>query len=101
MKILLKSLIIYLLLSSWSFGLAMTATNYLAHIHGVRIWPSTDNTRVVFDVSESPKYKVSYAHNEKKIIIQFYQSRLNGKLITDLMNFSFSPGKIIFEKPKP
>ncbi|QBY04654.1 AMIN domain-containing protein [Thalassotalea sp. HSM 43] len=40
-------------------------------IESVRIWPSPDNTRVVFDLSEQPDYSYFFLSNPNRLVIDF------------------------------
>lgn len=43
-------------------------------IEGVRIWPSPDNTRVVFDLSEKPQYSYFFLKNPHRLVIDFKET---------------------------
>lgn len=38
-------------------------------IHGVRVWPSPDSTRVVFDVQHTPKFSYFFLENPHRLVI--------------------------------
>lgn len=57
--------------------LATTTAAWASTIDKVRVWPSPDNTRVVFDVSEETKftYFTLYEGGPKRIVIDFQNTR--------------------------
>ncbi|WP_371189937.1 N-acetylmuramoyl-L-alanine amidase [Thalassotalea ponticola] len=58
--------VLLLLLSLYSLtGLAQNM------IEGVRIWPSPDNTRVVFDLSDQPDYSYFFLKQPDRLVIDF------------------------------
>lgn len=51
-------------------------------IDGVRTWQAPDNTRVVFDVSSAnADYKLFRLHNPPRLVIDFKNTRLTGKVL--------------------
>ena len=51
-------------------------------IDGVRVWPSPNNTRIVFDLSAEPEYTYFSLKNPDRVVIDFSGASLN----TDLKN---------------
>lgn len=62
------------------YGIASLA----ADIHGVRVWPSSDKTRIVFDLSQSVEYKVFVIPSPDRIVIDFKNTRANKKLLSSI-----------------
>lgn len=51
-------------------------------IDGVRTWQAPDNTRVVFDISSAnADYKLFRLHNPPRLVIDFKNTRLTGKVL--------------------
>ena len=63
------SLLILVLLSSQAF--AKTTL-----IEKMRVWPSPEKTRIVFDMSGPVKYRVFELHNPRRLVIDFKDARL-------------------------
>ena len=40
-------------------------------INGVRVWPSPDNTRIVFDLKEAPEYTYFSLENPHRLVVDF------------------------------
>ncbi len=71
-----KLSLIFLLALPWVCVAAGTQVN------GVRTWQAPDNTRVVFDVSSaSAEYKVFKLFNPPRLVIDFKNTRLTGKMV--------------------
>ncbi|MDC9729828.1 MAG: N-acetylmuramoyl-L-alanine amidase [Methyloprofundus sp.] len=71
-----KIIIIWLLTilySSFSFA-AQTRVN------GVRIRTSSENTRLVFDVSRTPEYKIFQLKKPARLVVDFNNTKLTGQL---------------------
>ncbi|RUO80184.1 N-acetylmuramoyl-L-alanine amidase [Idiomarina tyrosinivorans] len=51
-------------------------------IEGVRVWPSPDKTRIVFDLSEAPEfsYFTLYQKHPYRVVIDFRNAQLKAKL---------------------
>ena len=54
------------------------------NIYSVRIWPSPESIRVVFDLSEQVDYKIYNLTNPNRVAIDFKNAKLNVKLEADL-----------------
>jgi len=68
--------LIFLLVLPWVCSAAST------QVDGVRIWQAPDNTRVVFDVSSADaEYKVFKLLNPPRLVIDFKNTRLSGKMV--------------------
>ncbi len=72
--LLLFGLLFYLLLSE-SVAAGVT-------INGVRSWTAPERTRLVFDLSEPVKYKVTQAANSSSVKLQIFRSRLKAEIPT-------------------
>jgi len=72
--LLLFGLLFYLLLSE-SVAAGVT-------INGVRSWTAPERTRLVFDLSEPVKYKVTQSANSTSVKLQIFQSRLKAEIPT-------------------
>lgn len=83
MKKLSKFLVIYLYCVIFGFCYAEPQP-LLTKVNSLRIWHAPENTRIVFDVSSQPVYKVQTLATPYKIIIDFKNAKLNDKLIKDL-----------------
>ena len=57
-----------LLISLFALSCATMANN---EIGGVRVWPSPDNTRIVFDLKNEPKYSYFRLNNPERLVIDF------------------------------
>ena len=81
-------------LSLWLLGLVITLVSFVSagqnNIDGLRIWPSPSSTRIVFDLTESPKYSYFTLNNPERLVIDlentstkfdFKQITNNSKLI--------------------
>lgn len=56
-------------------------------VKNLRIWPSPENTRVVFDLSQPVKHKVYTLNNPRRLVVDFYQASLDKQLTeVDLKN---------------
>jgi len=51
-----------------------------SEIHGIRIWPSPESTRVVFDLNQAVKYTVQTTDSPYRVIIEFSAVKSNVKL---------------------
>ncbi len=40
-------------------------------IDGIRVWPAPENTRIVFDLKQSPDYSYFSLHNPERLVIDF------------------------------
>jgi N-acetylmuramoyl-L-alanine amidase len=79
------------LLMIQSISLSVSAAQ--TELKGVRTWPSPDNTRVVFDLSNKPQYETHYLTNPDRLVIDLTGTtnkanlkaiKNKGKLITDI-----------------
>ena len=61
-----NTLHVILLLLLALFSVAGVAAN---QVQGVRIWPSPDNTRVVFDMAAAPEHKSFSLDNPDRLVI--------------------------------
>jgi len=81
-------------LSIWLLALVITLVSFVSagqnDIDGLRIWPSPTSTRIVFDLSESPKYSYFTLSKPDRLVIDldntsgefdFQQITNNSKLI--------------------
>jgi len=71
-SLLLFGLLFYLLLNE-SVAAGVT-------INGVRSWTAPERTRLVFDLSEPVKYKITQDSNSSLLKLEIFQSRLNAKI---------------------
>ena len=65
------------------FGLLVisaTANAQLMQVKGVRLWAESNHTRLVFDVSKSPAHKVFLLDNPKRLVVDFKNTQLKGKI---------------------
>lgn len=64
--------------STWLLGLVLILSTLVAHaanqIEGVRVWPSPDNTRVVFDLKQAAEYSYFSLGNPDRLVIDFERS---------------------------
>lgn len=69
LKQLFHSRVLFLcsLLMIQSISLSVSAAQ--TELKGVRTWPSPDNTRVVFDLSNKPQYETHYLTNPDRLVI--------------------------------
>ena len=44
-------------------------------IDGVRIWPSPNNTRIVFDLADSPKFSYFSLSNPERLVVDFESTK--------------------------
>ncbi|MBC3765836.1 N-acetylmuramoyl-L-alanine amidase [Neptunicella marina] len=89
----LKSLLLMWCLCTWS---AMAADN---KINSVRIWPSPDNTRVVFDLDSAPQYTYFTLSKPERLVIDLADT--GGKFnFAGLANESDLVKKIRYSTPK-
>jgi len=49
-------------------------------VHGLRMWPAPDNTRLVFDVDAPVEYSVFTLDNPQRVVIDIRGARLAGEL---------------------
>ena len=79
------------LLMLQSISLSVSAAQ--TELKGVRTWPSPDNTRVVFDLSNKPQYETHYLKKPDRLVIDLTGTvnktnlkaiKNKGKLITDI-----------------
>ena len=70
-------------------------------IESVRVWPSPDKTRVVFDLSETPEYSYFMLNQQKpyRLVIDFNNTKLNTGL-TNLGKDSLLVRKVRTSSPK-
>ncbi|WP_300321765.1 N-acetylmuramoyl-L-alanine amidase [Idiomarina sp.] len=70
-------------------------------IESVRVWPSPDKTRVVFDLSETPEYSYFMLNQQKpyRLVIDFNNTQLNAGL-TNLGEDSLLVRKVRTSRPK-
>lgn len=62
-------------------ALALSAANASAtQIEAVRLWPSPDNTRLVFDMSAPVKHSLLELKNPTRVVLDITQTRLNADL---------------------
>ncbi len=59
-------------------------------IEGVRIWPAPENTRIVFDLSDAPKYSYFFLTNPNRLVIDFS----NADNIVQLKNLAKNDSRI-------
>ncbi|TRX57881.1 N-acetylmuramoyl-L-alanine amidase [Thalassomonas sp. M1454] len=59
-------------------------------IEGVRIWPAPENTRVVFDLSETPNYSYFFLQKPTRLVIDFK----NAQNIVNLTNLAKNDKRI-------
>jgi N-acetylmuramoyl-L-alanine amidase len=52
-----------------------------AQVSGLRFWTDPENTRLVFDISERPQYRVSVARNPCRLIIDLRNAKLSRQLL--------------------
>lgn len=68
------------------FYLAMNSTVYAAQssnsIDGVRVWPAPENTRVVFDLKNTPDYTYFSLSNPQRLVVDFKSTQNLVKLQT-------------------
>ncbi|MDX3773120.1 N-acetylmuramoyl-L-alanine amidase [Chromatiaceae bacterium AAb-1] len=64
----IKNLLIFCLLLA-SGLLAITAYASTNQVQGIRIWPSPESTRVVFDLAAAPKYNSFSLENPQRLVI--------------------------------
>ncbi|MEN8213513.1 MAG: N-acetylmuramoyl-L-alanine amidase [Pseudomonadota bacterium] len=70
-----------LILSAFLSGLFMFGSAVAGvTINGVRSWTAPERTRLVFDLSEPVKYKVTPASNSSSLKLQIYRSRLKATI---------------------
>ncbi|NQZ12309.1 MAG: AMIN domain-containing protein, partial [Algicola sp.] len=58
----------FLLVSLFTFSFCSFASN---EISGVRVWPSPDSTRIVFDLKKAPEYSYFSLTNPNRVVIDF------------------------------
>jgi N-acetylmuramoyl-L-alanine amidase len=49
-------------------------------IDGVRVWPSPNNTRIVFDLADQPEYTYFTLKNPERVVIDFADTSLGARL---------------------
>ena len=59
-------------------------------IDGIRVWPAPENTRIVFDVKQKPKYKYFTLSNPKRLVIDF----INTKNTVSLKNLATNDPRV-------
>lgn len=78
------STLLWLLLTT-----ALLTVSYVAastnSIHGIRVWPAPENTRIVFDLKAKPDYKYFTLNNPSRLVIDFKNTDNNTDL-TPLAN---------------
>jgi N-acetylmuramoyl-L-alanine amidase len=83
--ILIAKIIFLNIIFSNCYGkLVKTQAKVMTRINSIRVWPSPGNVRVVFDLSDDPKYKVDSLINPHRIVIDFSDANLSTKLASDL-----------------
>ncbi|MGR8933782.1 MAG: N-acetylmuramoyl-L-alanine amidase [Gammaproteobacteria bacterium] len=60
---------------------AMPVQARQAQLAGLRFWSDPDNTRVVFDMSEKPDYRVRLAENPNRLIVELHNAGLVKPLV--------------------
>ena len=75
-----ESFLFLLFLGLFYFGEASLS----AEIEGLRVWPAPDNTRVVFDLSETVDYKAFVVKNPTRVVIDFKNSRARDQFISPI-----------------
>ncbi len=71
-------LICCVLLVCWLVaGISYASTN---QVQGIRIWPSPDNTRVVFDLAAAPKYSSFTLENPHRLVIDLADTQGSASL---------------------
>lgn len=72
-----------------SLATALLTVSYVAastnSIHGIRVWPAPENTRIVFDLKAKPDYKYFTLNNPSRLVIDFKNTDNNTDL-TPLAN---------------
>ena len=65
-----------------TIGLLIVTGQVFAHVEikGIRIWPSPESTRVVFDLNKSVKYQVQSLESPDRVIIDFEDAKLIAKI---------------------
>jgi N-acetylmuramoyl-L-alanine amidase len=58
----------FLLVALFTFSFCTVASN---EISGVRVWPSPDSTRIVFDLKKAPEYSYFSLTNPNRVVIDF------------------------------
>jgi len=59
----------------------ISISSYAANsINGVRVWPAPENTRIVFDLANKPKYSYFSLQNPQRLVIDFNDSKNVAKL---------------------
>ena len=69
------------LLMIQSISLSVSAAQ--TELKGVRTWPSPDNTRVVFDLSNKPQYETHYLTNPDRLVIDLTRDNEQSQLKSD------------------
>ena len=96
------------------FLLLMAGASWASNqLNSVRVWPSPDSTRIVFDLSEQPDYSYFSLTKPDRLVIDLKQTKANikfsqikpdGKLITKVRTSS-SPSKgalrVVMELTRP
>jgi len=82
LKQLFHSRVLFLcsLLMIQSISLSVSAAQ--TELKGVRTWPSPDNTRVVFDLSNKPQYETHYLTNPDRLVIDLTSTTNKANLKT-------------------
>ncbi len=63
------------LLLSFLTVFSVMETSFAADIHGIRVWPAPESTRVVFDLSAAVEYDVLKLKNPSRIVVDFKNSK--------------------------
>jgi len=88
----------FVLLTLW---LALPAISSANELKGVRIWPSPDNTRVVFDLSAQPDYSYFTLSSPQRLVIDIKDTANR----VDLAKLSSKPSLVnkvrLSKPPKP
>jgi N-acetylmuramoyl-L-alanine amidase len=50
------------------------------HVKGMRLWPSPESTRIVFDIDKGIEYKVYTMHSPERVVIDLRDTKLNADL---------------------
>ena len=64
-----------LLFALASCSLFSTRTLAANTIDGIRVWPAPENTRIVFDVKQTPKYKYFTLQSPNRLVIDFTDTK--------------------------
>ncbi len=65
-----------MLLCTFSLLSLFSASSFAANsIDGIRVWPAPENTRIVFDVKQKPKYKYFTLSKPNRLVIDFTDTK--------------------------